>query len=31
VRAEFRKTFGPEASKLLDRVEAELKKMRGEG
>jgi TRAP-type C4-dicarboxylate transport system substrate-binding protein len=31
VRAEFRRQMGAEASKLLDQVEAELKKMRGEG
>ncbi len=30
VYAEFRKTFGPKASALLDAVEAELKKIRGE-
>ena len=29
VYAEFRKTFGPKASALLDAVEAELKKIRG--
>ena len=29
VYAEFRKTFGPKASSLLDAVEAELKKIRG--